>query len=253
MRLVLMVCVLVCLASSAWAGEAEVFLKSGYFDWKETISGKGVIRERGLVSGAGIAYTGFVGEKMFIRPSFEVWGGNIDYQGFRVGTWAPLEGDTTYFGTAEEVRVGLKLPVGESFSVSPFAALGHKFWLRSLSVEDWNSFYGRIGVRGETKHLFAEGGVTLPVYTRVHTDWSSDGYNDFVTKPKNKPSAFAEAGATFGQWRIGAFYEQIEFGQSDTVRVEKSSGSAGAVLVASGAFQPDSVAHHVGLKVGFSF
>ncbi|WP_246560093.1 hypothetical protein [Geobacter grbiciae] len=75
MRLVLMVCVLVCLTSSAWAGETEVFLKSGYFDWKETVSDKGVIRERGLVSGAGIAYTGFVGERVFIRPSLEVWGG----------------------------------------------------------------------------------------------------------------------------------------------------------------------------------
>lgn len=253
MRFVLALLMLLCGVSAIEAGETEVYLKSGYFSWKETINGKGFIKERGPIGAAGIAYTGMPWKGIFLRPSLEVWGGSLDYQGYQVEDWTPLKGDTIYVGTTTELRGGARFPLGENAAISPFMGLGHKFWVRTLSSEDWNTIYGKAGVRGEVGRLFAEAGAILPIYTRVHTNWKSSGYNDFVTEPESVPSAFAEAGAKFGKWSVSAFYERMEFGQSEMVPAVKSTGKAGAVRIDSQAFQPDSAGEQIGLRVGYYF
>ena len=93
----------------------------------------------------------------------------------------------------------------------------------------------------------------LPVYTRSHASLSSAGYNDVVTQPKAKLSAFAEGGIRRGAFAISVEYEGMRFGQSDKVSTSRRNTSAGVVVQNSQAFQPDSSSNLYSLKLCYSF
>jgi hypothetical protein len=244
-------------AVPALAGETAVYLKSGWFNWVEKVNGGTFVQERGFLHAAGIARKDAL-SAFTIGELLEVWGGSLDYDGHDVTGAVPLKADTSYLGTREEVAFGVKLPVQETLSVEPFLGAGHKFWIRTRSSEDWNTFYTKAGVSGEFKAngctIYVKGGAMVPLYTRTHASLSDAGYTDVVTEPKSQVSGFAEAKVKFGVFAVSFEYEAMEFGQSDSVPTSKTSGAGqGVTVVGSQAYQPKSSSSLYSLKLSYSF
>ena len=243
-------------ARLANAGETSVYVKSGWFAWDEKLNGGSVIKESGAVHGAGITRKDFL-LAMSLAETLELWGGNVQYDGRDVTNSSKLDTDTSYLGTREEVSLGVKLRGTESLSCEPFAGIGHRFWVRTHSSEDWNSFYAKAGMAGELKaagyswHL--KGGALLPLHTRNHVSLAGSGFTDVTTEPKSRLSGFAEAGVRRGAFAIGLEYEGFRFGQSDKVPTSKLASAPGAVIQNNQAFQPDSQSDLVSLKFAYSF
>ena len=239
------------------AGETSVYLKSGWFSWNETLNGSSFVKETGLMYGGGVKREDTV-SALSVAELVEVWGGNLDYDGHDLTGVNQLKADTSYLGTKEEVAVGTKIGAGKDLNFEPFVAAGHKFWIRTRSSEDWNSFYAKAGVAGELKTtgctLFLKGGALLPVYTRTHVSLSNAGYSDVVTEPKSEVSAFGEGGVKLGAFAASFEYEGMHFGQSSKVVTNKlSSVSSGVVIQNSLAYQPDSRSNLFSLKLAYSF
>jgi hypothetical protein len=244
-------------ALPAQAGETSVYLKTGWFTWDEKVNGSSFVKEKGFLHGAGIARKDDV-SALSIAELLEVWGGNLDYDGHDLTGSTPIKSDTSYLGTREQVDLAVKIPVGSALSFEPFAALGHKFWIRTRSSEDWNSFYARAGVAGELKSpgctLFVKGGAVVPIYTRTHVSLSDAGFTDVVTEPKSQVSGFAEGGMKLGAFAVSVEYEGMRFGQSGKVVTTRLSGVGKGVAVIGGqAFQPESSSDLFSLKLSYSF
>ena len=256
---VLAVMTLICAgngARSARAGELSVYVKSGWFTWDETLNGTPFVKEKGALHGAGITRTDLL-SGVSLAETAEVWGGNIDYDGHDLTGTTKLETDTSYLGTKEEAAVGFKLRVAEALSCEPFAGMGHRFWIRTRSGEDWNSIYTKAGLAGEYKTAggtwYLKGGALLPVYTRTHVTLSNAGYSDVVTEPKARVSGFAEAGVRRGAFALSVEYEGMRFGQSDKVAIARLSSAPGVAVQGAQAFQPDSRSNLYSLKLTYSF
>jgi len=244
-------------AQPALAGETSVYLKSGWFTWDEKLNGSSFVKEKGFMHGAGISRRDEV-SALSVAEVVEVWGGNLDYDGHDVTGTTPLKTDTSYLGTKEEVAVGMKLAAMDTLSFEPFAAVGHKFWVRTRSSEDWNSFYAKAGVTGELKTtgctMFLKGGALVPLYTRTHVSLSDAGFSDVVTEPKSELSGFAEGGVRLGAFAVSLEYEGMVFGQSAKVATSRTATvPKGVVIQNSLAFQPDSRSDLFSLKLAYSF
>jgi hypothetical protein len=257
LRKVLIVAFVVCsCAQPALAGETSIYIKSGWFAWDETLNGSSFIKERGFMHGVGIARKDAL-SALTIAELLEVWGGHLDYDGHDLTGSTLLKTDTCYFGTKEEVALGIRFPAAGAVTIEPFATLGHRFWIRSRSDEEWNSVYVKTGlafeapVRGCT--MFVKGGALMPVYTVNHAGLSEAGFTDVVTEPKARPSAFAEGGVKFGALAVSVEYESIEFGQSANVAISQVSGPKGVLVVSGNAWQPASSFSLVSLKLGYRF
>ena len=243
-------------ARVACAGELSVYFKTGWFTWDEKLNGSSFVKERGAIHGAGISRVDDF-PVFSVAESAEVWGGSLDYDGHDLSGSTAIESDTSYLGTKEEVAVGFKLPAGQALSFEPFVGMGHRFWIRTRSGEDWNSIYAKVGVTGELKRsactLYVKGGALVPVYTRSHVSLSNAGLVDVVTEPKSRISGFAEAGVKRGAFAVSVEYEVMKFGQSDKVATSKLASAPGAVVQNSQAYQPDSQASLLSLKLAYSF
>ncbi|GFO69242.1 hypothetical protein GMLC_28210 [Geomonas limicola] len=240
----------------AQAGEVSVYLKSGYFTWDEKLNGASFVKETGAMFGAGVAHQGEVAG-LKLAELAEVWGGNLNYDGHDLTNTTKIDSDTSYLGTREEGSLGIRLPLPAGFSVEPFVGMGHKFWIRTRSGEDWNTIYAKVGVGSDVaigeSTVFAKAGLLMPLYTRNHVSLASAGYSDVVTEPKSLPSAFAEAGVKRGAFALSVEYEGMRFGESDKVPTSRLAGNPGAVIQNNQAFQPDSEAHLFSLKLAYSF
>jgi len=243
-------------AQLAQAGETSVYLQSGWFSSDEEVNGHSFVKEKGFMHGAGIARKDEV-SVLSIAESFEVWGGNLDYDGHDLTGVTTVKSNTSYLGTREEVAVGISLLTG-TLSFVPFVAVGHKFWIRTRSGEDWNCFYTKAGMMGELKTtgamLFVKGGALVPLYTRDHASISGAGYADVVLEPRPEVSGFAEVGGKRGAFAVSLEYEGMRFGESAKVSTSKStSGPNGVVVVNGQAYQPGFQSSLYSLKLAYSF
>ncbi|HJV64400.1 MAG TPA: hypothetical protein VJ550_01575 [Geomonas sp.] len=238
------------------AGETTLYLKSGWFTWSEMINGSSFVKERGAMHALGLAHSDDV-SLLTVGERFEVWGGNLDYDGHDLTGTFTLKSDTSYLGTREEVSLSARMPRQAAFSFEPLLALGHKFWVRTRSGEDWNIFYGKVGAAGEYvtggASFFLKGGAILPIYTRNHVSLSDSGLQDVVLEPKQRVTSFAEGGIKTGAFTVSVEYEALEFGQSPKVPTHSLSSSQGSVVINGYAFQPASSSSNVSLKLSYTF
>lgn len=252
------VAVIVTWGHASWGGETTVYATSGYFTWNEKIAGADFINERGMLSGLGLARRDTVLDAIALEELVEIWGGNLDYDGHDVTNSRPLHSDTTYLGTREEIAVGERWPLTGTVAAGPLFGIGHRFWIRTRSSEDWNLVYGTVGgtatyAAGQWQ-LLAKGGISLPLYTRSHVSLESAGYEDVVTRPRGEPAPFAEVSARRGAWSLGVRYEEMRFAESVrvTTRTIGQPGN-GIAVIDSHAFQPASTAKLIGMKLEYHF
>ncbi|GMT48115.1 MAG: hypothetical protein IEMM0007_1681 [bacterium] len=246
---------LFCKPAVAAANNADIYLKTEFFTWKEyDDSGSQLLKESGLISAMGASVRSDITELLVLRGRGELFGGTVDYDG-QTQSGTPVKTDTNYAGFKIEGNLGWKFMVAEKSFLEPFAGLGYRWWQRDIQdtlyaagyEETWWSFYARLGIHGnhtfsEQLKAFAETGVKLPVSNRNKVDLSVIGLSTVTVEPGNKASVFAEAGLKWTRVKASLFYEGMRFSKSAPVAV-----SGGQV------WQPESKADMFGINVGMDF
>lgn len=239
------------------AGETRMYLKSGWFSLHETLGGSTFVRDEGWMHGAGVARKGSPGAGLNLEGLLEVWGGNLSYDGHDLRNTVPIRSRTTYLGTREEVALGVPAAVAETLTLEPYLSVGHKFWIRTRSGEDWNSIYVKGGVeavwKGNGWSVFAKGGALLPVYTRNHADLSDAGYGDVVTNPRSAVGAFGELGIRHSRLSVSVEYEGFRYARSHSVPMQPAGTPPGVAATASQAFQPETSVDWISLRLTYHF
>ncbi len=249
-------------------GDLEVYGLIESFTWREFDDAGGqLLKESGPRFGVGGAYAHEFPNHMTLKPRVELNGGSVDYDG-QTNAIPPEAVSTTtnYFGFKFELDLGGKIRPSQDFVLEPFGGIGIRSWARDIEdgntadgspvsgyTENWTTFYGRLGVRGEqslgeNNKIFLEAGVKLPIYTENYIDDDNVSYESITLEPGNKPSLFAEAGVKLQRFRISAFYDSMRFKKSSTVVVyDPYSGFY------VGYYQPESEADMLGVRIGASF
>jgi hypothetical protein len=254
------------LAQEILAGPGEL---TGYFtvqsfDWKEFAEGSRAVRETGPLFGIGIEYPVHLGERVTAKPSAEIFGGSVDYDGHACDIFGDdceaAETTVSYFGVQLQGDVGRRLPAG-SASLEPFAGLGFRYWRRNIDegttvtgtpvsgfTEDWVSLYARAGLEvgvdlSERRRLFFLAGAKLPFFTQNTAYTSSLGQgDDLELRPGKQVSFFGEAGVELDRFSVSLLYDSFRFPQSPTVFNGFTAG-----------YQPRSTMDLYGLKLGWTF
>ena len=250
--------VLICLLLAATGASAAqfggirdlyVYPSLQYFTWKEFGDGKRLLKEEGLLYGAGGAINvdllkSEAAGALTLRGKAELFGGDVDYDGqTQPPNPLPVKTDVIYFGTKAEAAVGWAFPVGAA-RIEPFAGLGYRWWLRDLQnsttrdtdgtvvsvqgyTEWWESVYTKLGTTVDYKindqwRLFGEAGGKYPFYNANKVDIVGNG--TVTIKPEPRWSLFAEVGARNRRFRPALFYEGYRVAQSPVVRINQTTG-----------------------------
>jgi hypothetical protein len=239
----------------AAANNADIYLKTEFFTWKEyNDSGSQLLKESGPISAIGSSVRSDIARSLVLKGKGELFGGTVNYDG-QTQSGTPVETDTNYAGLEVEGNLGWKFMVTEKSSLEPFAGLGYRWWQRDLQdtvsasgyKETWWSFYARLGIHGdhtfsEQVKAFAEAGLKIPLKNKNKVDLSGIGLSTVTVEPGNKASVFAEAGLKWTRFKTSLFYEGMRFSKSDPVTVSN-------VRV----WQPESKADTFGISVGMDF
>lgn len=238
------------------AGEMEVYLKTGWLALQETIAGKSFVRDEGWINGAGILGSGG-SDNHWYQGKLEVWGGDLSYNGHDLQNTVPIISRSAYVGTTEEAISGETIFPTDRGGAGIFVGIGHKFWIRTNSAEDWNCIYAKAGLSGELSleraSLFANAGALFPLYTRIHADLSSSGYEGVVTYPKSQLSGFGAAGVRLSRFVLSVEYEAMHFGKSPEVALNSSVTQPGVAVSPGRAFQPDTRIDQLFFRVAYRF
>jgi hypothetical protein len=236
------------------ASEYDFYFLVESFTWEEFSGSSRLLEESGPLYGIGFtAKDDEIYEPLTLKFKGEGFFGSVDYDGQTQGG-TPVTTDTDYVGFKAEIDGGWKFPIGEAgSSFEPFAGLGGRWWKRDIQStssaigleEDWSSYYGRLGIRGENISpnqliIFIEVAAILPFKNENEVDFSSIGIGQVTVEPENETSLWAEAGIKFKKLRVSVFYEGLRFAESDKV---------GPFLV----FQPESKADIYGANIGYVF
>ncbi len=245
-------------SADQFAGEAEWYLKPGYFALMEKTDGHQFVAEKGLVVPVGIAYTQHLTQYVSVRGNMELYLGAMYYDGFKVVDNSPLRTATGYVGLREEISAATHIPIGDRFSIGPMAGVGHRVYFRAVSNEVWNYLFDKVGGSIEWSDaqfkLVVEAGVSRQITTAVYTNWSYSGQGWFTTRPTSKTTPFAEIKMVKGKSSFGAYYEEVAWGQSAFVTIPGiSHNNGGVVRIDNLAYQPDTKSRTIGLIFSYSF
>ncbi len=219
-----------------------MYVRTDYFHWNERLFGADFVNEDGELT-----TLGYVHRYGVQRVRGEVFGGEVNYG-------APLPGDflsshTDYLGLRGEYELIYDPDVFPSLSL--FAGLGTRFWLRNLPdavtnngvpifgyQENWWTIYPYLGaetrrtVQKDTE-LYGMGRIGVTAIT-----WERATINDVALYPRPGVTGQLEGGLRGQHLFLAAFFEGMNWTQSHP---------------AQGWLQPASTMVTVGLKTGCSF
>lgn len=265
-----MLCSVSYFAPAAIAEESNVYAVFESFIWREfDDDGSRLLKESGPIFGLGFSYWKEFADHVTLKPTAEIFGGTVDYDGqacsidpvTHVQTCLPATTDVDYFGFKFQGEAGRRFRSEHNSFIEPFGGLGLRYWLRDINdgiaedgsptagyMEEWITLQARLGVRGgvdisSKKQAFAEAGVQLPIYNRNTAYLSDVGLgSDVRMNPGRQVSFFAETGIKIDRFKGSLFYDSLRFSKSSPV--------------ISGSFiywQPKSTMDVYGIKAGLVF
>jgi hypothetical protein len=242
---------------------SRVYVHAEYFEWKESLQGSQFVKESGPVFGIGGQAELSMGKNLLFVPAGEFFTGQADYNGEIEqidGTFVPAKSTTVYYGLDGSLKIAAPIAIAENVTLKPAAGLGFRAWERVLDssydsryigqygyIEDWFTAHGILGVSIEdaispVTKIYASADVRLPIWTLQNIDMSNvGGPSSIELNPKARATISAEAGMIRKKFLVAAFWETLDFGQSDY------DSTYGAFL------QPASRAEIIGIKTGISF
>lgn len=231
------------------------------FTWEEKLDGRQILEEDGPVVGLGLALAYPLNPSLRLLGRGEFYLGEVDYDGGiqnEDGSITPYDSETTYTGARGALLLATPLYAQGPVTLSPLGGLGGAFWLRELDKglsdsdtgpygydEYWGSMHGVVGARldwqqheDRTYHLHAE--IRLPIWNEEQVDLSNvGGPDDTSLEPEEQVSYRIEIGARLNQLALMAYFETLEFDESEVNRY--------------GFLQPESSATSAGAGVGIHF
>ncbi len=256
--------------------EFNVYAHMESFVWKEFDGTTQLLKESGPLYGVGFTFHGDIGGEgasLTLTPRIEIFGGEVDYDGQACdgfGNCFPSMSDTGYLGLKLEFDIGGRF--GSGINIEPFAGIGIREWWRDIQdttaynpvsgflepvsgyTENWNMFYGRLGIRGDIgskeSKMFFEAVARIPIYNE-NTAYLSDIsflYEDVTMEPGKVVTLFAELGFKLHAFKMSAFYEALRFSESKhVITYDPFSG----FFMES--WQPKSEADIFGVRIGAAF
>ncbi len=189
----------------------------------------------------------------FRTNRIEGFAGEVDYDGAvfnEEGDTRPYRSDTAYGGVGGETLLSFALFQSGGLTFYPEVGAGAQYWLRQLDVdgdagydEYWLTAYGVAGLRleadaGNGSTLFLRGAILIPFYNDEEVEnIGFDGVGNVSLEPETEIGYTAEAGIMMNSFTVSAFYEYLEFGESDLDDTGRF-------------FQPDSETTRIGVKAG---
>jgi hypothetical protein len=252
-------------SGTSYAGaEYDAYFKWQHFSWNEFEDGSEAVKERGPLLGGGASATWDINS--FILGLYgEGFGGRVKYDGKTTGVGPSLSirTDTDYLGFEGGGKIGWRFQAGERSSIEPFIGPSVRFWNRiiqgkskdGISVadteEDWFIIYAPVGIEirhsyNDELHVFAKGGVNIPLYNENRADLRETFGVTVTVKPGKEVSFFAEAGLRWKIFRATVFYDSMKFSESDPVTKSISAGTLRVI-------QPKSESDMAGFTIGVSF
>jgi hypothetical protein len=227
---------------SSWYGRLD------YFVFQEETQGTGLFSEGGAL------YTlGYVRSSGAKRLRGELFAGSMNFT--TGGAWPgpPFEASTCYLGARGEFELIWDVKLDSCPTVSCFAGIGSRFWIRdakdaalpapyNFSVgrqENWWTIYPYLGLEkkwalGDRDEIFLSGraGATAWTYQYASTVGAPSLY------PGPGVTSQMELGSRHGSLFLSAFFEVMTWGQSPADR---------------GTSVPCAQTYTVGAKLGLSF
>ena len=246
--------------------EIALFGGAHYFQWKEFLRGKRIVKETGpravaglTVGNAGHGKAGFLGE---IEGA--LYGArNVDYDG-QTQDGVSIDSDTDYLGGYAEAELGYRvaLPVQRQ-AIDLLGGIGFELWNRDISdtrddtgrfvrglEEDYRVIYGRLGVGLFSRWSRWRSHLRVGVKYPLDADVEVSDFN--VTLDPNRDLSFfarLQVGWSEGpisRLRLTLHYDSYRFGDSPT---EEGRFNGLPVLV----FQPESDMDVVGAHLNYAF
>ncbi len=253
---------------AAAADELSVFFEGNQYVWKEIDDdGSRLLKESGVLFGVGVTYWNEMENHLTVRPTGELFGGSVHYNGLAcepdASSCEPAVTSVNYFGFKVEGDLGGRIASRQGAYLEPFGGLGFRYWLRMIQdgttqsglttagyTEEWLTLYTRLGLRAgipvsEGKNeLFIEGGYKYPLFNQNTAYVSSIGFsNDTTVNPGKKGSFFGEAGMRINSVKLSVFYDSMRFTKSN---FDFASNAFGTFRFN----QPESTADFYGFKIG---
>ena len=235
---------------AAAANDVEIYGRYEQFTWEEFVEGERILKEDGPRLGAGIRGTVHDFGRWRLAARGEATLGRVDYDGETFGG-DPVTANTDYFSMRGELD-SIFRPVAEGVQFHPRLGIGARYWLRRIAEgdtdeggydENWFTLYVKFGaqlvwtITPETK-LFAGFSRRPAIYNKTHYSIELEDDETFSLEPGREATWEVEAGLQHGTVRVTAFYETLDFSESDSrvvppleVFQPKSEGSIAGVQV----------------------
>jgi len=256
------------------AGQRGVTLSLGYegnyFSYKEIINGAVLDQDTGWMNGL-LFEARYDNEEMFAR-------GSVDFSGSRDATYkgalqngTPITMKTGEFFYQFEGSVGYKVLNFTNSTLTPYVALGFRYWERGEDdppdyLETYTWGYGALGANIAYRYgkglIGLDTSIQFPIEPQMRTD--TGGLFDNATfRLKSKPGYHIEVPMTYeinevkrGEMSLFArpYYQRWNFGASNPVLITQNGSpvydpSTGQVLYA---IEPDSHTDIFGIRFGVS-
>ena len=179
----------------------------------------------------------------------KVYGGDVNYDG-QLNNGTPYSTTTEYRGVNGELLFSRSAQEVADSHTDFELGMGLDDWSRDLVgpygyVEDYQVFYGRIGINHQRKTGWrVRAGLLLPFQVKEHVNL----YDGFALEPQGRLSLYAACGYQFAtNWELSLDFSTYRFDQSDPVRVYSHGVYVGSYL------QPESHQTTTSLVLGYRF
>jgi hypothetical protein len=234
------------------------YFKIDNFRWIERENNNALIlRETGHIPGLGIEAKHTVYKELSLTSTFEVFSGEITYDG-QTQDGTPCKTKTIYKGFQAETNATLwSADYNKTFFGGPSVGIGYRSWSRNITsteqatgyTENWSTIYLKIGPSFKIKQdnqniLYFDIGAKLSLSNTNEIDLATLGLPKVNLKPGYKTSYFAKLSFKSHNTKTMLYYEKISFRKSNTEIVENNIGEY------IGIHQPLSYADIYGINIG---
>jgi hypothetical protein len=235
--------------SAAFAGEINVFVKTGYFSWNEsTATRSNFLSENGVAIEQGVSYTAHVVPFVTLTGSASAKIAAAVYTGTEdnYGNGNVTSGRVN-ISPKGEVKATGEIPVNGIFTIGPVAGIRLEELFRPFASERWDIVTTNTGLKGSYGPVSIEAGASAPIYTVNH--YTSNDF-DVSLHPKGMVSPYAEVKYIYSNGKnIHLFYEESRWSASEAKMQNRSVvTSTGVYISREGARQPDSATRFIGFQ-----
>ncbi len=224
------------------------------YKWNEFFAGTQIEENEGELYGAGAMVTMDSGRALG-RLRGEWFQGKLDARGM-TQAGLPWETEVNHYGFRLELDGAWRVRTGR-VTIAPLMGVGYRWWRRDFEdsptvvgrgLDKWHTVYLKFGALAEANAgggivPYAEAGIRLGVFNNEEFEVSGTRVS---VDPGGRLTPYAELGLTAAFLKMAAYYERVEFAQSEPKATPVLPPGFGFV-------QPEVTGNIFGARVGIAF